>query len=77
MGKAKDAATLSAHVANSHHAIIAARAEALGMSKSKFVGYIIEAWVNAGCPAVTVADAALQTLKGNTPQSTSANKRRA
>lgn len=76
MGKAKDAGTLSVHVAHTHHSIIAARAEAAGISKSKFAAHIIEAWVAAGCPPVTPADAALQTLKGTTRQSTLSPKQK-
>jgi hypothetical protein len=73
--KTKGADTLGVHLPDEQIAIIAHRAESAGLSKSKFAAAIISAWVEAGCPPVTPADAALQTLKGNTRQSTPARKK--
>jgi len=63
MGKAKDAETLSVHANKANVAIIAARAELLSMSKSKFAALIIDRWVSEGCPPVSHADDALLKLR--------------
>lgn len=56
-------------------AILDARADALGITRSKYAAAIIGLWVEGGCPPVTPADAALQALKGATQQSTPARKK--
>ena len=75
--KTKGADTLGVHIPDAWHGIIQARAEAAGITKSKFAAAIIGLWVEGGCPPVTPADAALQTLKGNTRASTADAKKSA
>ena len=73
--RTKNADTVGVHIPDAWISIIDTRAEALGITRSKFAAAIIGLWIDGGCPPVTPADAALQTLKGNTQQSTSARKK--
>lgn len=73
--RTKNSDSITAHIPDAWISIIDARAEALGITRSKFAAAIIGLWIEGGCPPVTPADAALQTLKGNTQQSTPARKK--
>lgn len=73
--RTKDADTLAVHIPDAWISIIQSRADDAGITKSKFAAAIIGLWIEGGCPPVTPADAALQTLKGNIQQSTSARKK--
>jgi hypothetical protein len=62
VAKAKNAATLSAHVPNRIIAEVERRAAALSMPKSSYAAKVWLAWEQQGFPAVTPADAAMQDL---------------
>lgn len=66
--KTKNADTLGVHMPDAWHVIIQERANALGMTKSKFAREVFALWIEAGCPPINAADAALQTLKSGSAQ---------
>ena len=63
MGKSISGETLSLHTRKEIVAEIATRGAALNLKKGTFAALIFEKWFADGCPAVTPADEAMQTLK--------------
>ncbi|WP_157837205.1 hypothetical protein [Geminisphaera colitermitum] len=61
--KTRNADTLGIHLPDAHTQIIADRAAALGMTKSKFGAGIIARWIAEGCPAISEPDRLMQLAK--------------
>ena len=59
MAKCKKGRTISAHVSNEIAAIIEKRAEKMGWSVSRYIGYILEDWYARGCPAINNIEEAM------------------
>lgn len=61
--KSPHAETLSVHTRKELLAQIIARGESIGKKKGGYAALVLEWWYKQGCPPVSEADAAVQTVK--------------
>jgi len=60
VGKSRHATTLSVHASKRLIAAIEARADALGLTKSRFASLVLEKWSTEGCQPVNEPDRLMQ-----------------
>jgi hypothetical protein len=69
VGKSIHATTLSVHASKPLIAVIQSRANALGISKSRFAAQILGKWATAGHPPVSEPDRLMQIAAKSAPAS--------
>jgi len=66
VGKSLHATTLSVHASKKVIAVIEARADALGISKSRFASLVLEKWATGGWPPVNEPDRLMRIAQQGT-----------
>jgi hypothetical protein len=70
MAKSKTGVSISAHIPNELVRVLEERGAKLNLSRGQFMGLILEAWFQQGCPPVSLADEAVMKLIAETGKST-------